>query len=49
MSGVSKGIENNLNQYIKLDLRSLFVMSEVLKVLYTHKRIEKLTILQHRC
>ena len=33
---VSKEIKNNLNLYIRLHLRSMFVMSEVLKVLYTY-------------
>ena len=36
MSEVPKEIKNNLNQYIRLHLRSLFVMSEVSKVLYTY-------------
>ena len=36
MSEVLKEIKNNLNHYIKLHLRSLFVISEVLKVLYTY-------------
>ena len=36
MLKVLKEIKNNLNQYIRLHLRSLFVMSEVSKVLYTY-------------
>ena len=36
MSKVSKEIKNNSNQYIRLHLRSLFVMLVVLKALYTY-------------
>ena len=36
MSKVSKEIENYSNQYIRLHLRLLFVMSEVVKALYTY-------------
>ena len=36
MLEVSKEIEKYSNQYIRLHLRSLFVMSKMLKVLYTY-------------
>ena len=36
MSKVLKEIKNNSNQYKSLHLRSLFVMSEVSKALYTY-------------
>ena len=36
MSEVSKEIKKKSNQYIRLHLKSLFVMLKVLKVLYTY-------------
>ena len=36
MSKVSKEIKNNSNQFIRLHLKSLFVMSDVSKALYTY-------------
>ena len=36
MSKVSKELRNNSNQYLRLHLRLLFVMSEVSKALYTY-------------